>query len=169
MPFDKLPVYDTAKSETDCCTLIDPKEWDGLEVVFDNKLFVLARTHAVFHVPVDMGRVFSRVQAHLEAADAYDPEGFLVLSRDLGAWTSEHFFAATRDVPDEEMVRLSGTFVTRVFDGPYSEGKRWYDEMKALAKARGNPDGEVYFFYTACPSCAEHYGHNYQIAFAQIA
>lgn len=169
MPFDSLPVYDSAKSETGCCTLIDPKDWDGLELRFDEKLFVRAHTHAVFHVPIDMGRVFSRVQEHLEAAGAFDPKGFLVLSRDLGAWTSEHYFAATQDVPGEEMVRLTGTFVTKVFDGPFPEAKHWHEELQALSAARGMSGGAVFFFYTLCPKCGEHYGHNYVVGFAQVA
>lgn len=168
MPFDVLPIYDTTLSETGCCTLIDPTEWDGLEVRFDNKLFVRAQTHVVFHVPVDMGRVFGRVQEHLEAAGAYDPKGFLVLSRDLGAWTSEHYFSATKDVPGEEMVRLSGTFATKVFDGPYQDAKQFYAEMQEIAASRGKPDGAIYFFYTLCPKCGEHYGHNYMVGFAEI-
>jgi hypothetical protein len=168
MPYDILPMTDMSDTETGCCPRFDPAAWDELEVHFEDKLFVRAVTHAIFHMPIDMGRVFPRVHAHLEAAGAYDPNGFAVLSRDLGAWTSEHLFAAGKDVPDEEMIRLSGTFVTRVFDGPYSEAKRWYDEMREISKARGKPDGNIYFYYTTCPKCAKHYGHNYVVGFAEI-
>jgi len=168
MPYDILPITDMSDTETGCCPRFDPAAWDGLEVRFENKLFVRAVTHAIFHVPVDMGRVFPRVHSHLEAAGAYDPNEFLVLSRDLGAWTSEHYFAACKDVPDEEMVRLSGAFVTRVFDGPYSRMGDWYEEMKELAAERGKTDGNIYFYYTTCPKCAKHYGHNYVVGFAEI-
>ena len=168
MPFDQFPIYDMTDNETGCCPRFHPETWDGLELRFDNKLFVRAQTHAVFHVPIDMGRVFQRVQEHLEAAGAFNPEGFLVLSKDLGAWTSEHFFAASKEVPDEEMVHLTGTYVTKVFDGPFPEAKSWYDEMKAVSAGRGKPDGEVYFFYTTCPKCAKHYGHNYVVGFAEV-
>ncbi|GKY86622.1 hydrolase [Sinisalibacter aestuarii] len=167
MPYDSVPFYDMNDNETGCCPRFNPKDWDGLELHFDNKLFVRAVTHAVFHVPIDMGKVFQRVQDHLEAVNAFDPNDFFILSKDLGAWTSEHFFTASREVPGEDMVRLSGDYVTKVFDGPYSEAKDWYDQMKALAAARGNPDGEVYFYYTTCPKCAQHYGHNYVVGFAQ--
>jgi len=168
MPYDSVPFYDLNDTETGCCPRFHPENWDGLELNFDEKLFVRARTHAVFHVPVDMGRVFQRVQEHLEAAGAFDPNGFVVLSKDLGSWTSEHYFAAAKEVPGEEMVRLSGTYATKVFDGPYSAAKQWYDEMKALGADRGKPDGEVLFFYTTCPKCAEHYGHNYVVGFAEV-
>ncbi len=168
MPYDSVPFYDLSDNETGCCPQFHAENWDGLELNFNDKLFVLARTHAVFHVPVDMGRVFQRVQEHLEAADAFDPSDFMVLSKDLGAWTSEHYFAAAKEVPGEEMVRLTGTYVTKVFDGPYSQAKQWYDEMKALAAKRGKRDGEVFFYYTTCPKCAEHYGHNYVVGFAEV-
>jgi Bacterial hydrolase len=168
MPYDSVPFYDMSDNETGCCPRFNAKGWDGLELHFDNKLFVHARTHAVFHVPIDMGKVFPRVQAHLEAANAFDPDNFFILSKDLGAWTSEHFFTASRDVAGEEMVRLSGDYVTKVFDGPYADAKQWYDEMKAISAARGKPDGEVYFYYTTCPKCAKHYGHNYIVGFAEV-
>jgi len=168
MPYDQLPAYDMSDNETGCCPRFHPEGWDNLHLHFDNKLFLRAVTHSVFHVPVDMGRVFQRVQDHLEAAGAYDAESFMVLSKDLGSWTSEHFFAAKADVPEEEMVRLSGDFITKVFDGPYAEARKWHDEMKRLATAQGRPDGAVYFFYTTCPKCAAHYGHNYVVGFAEL-
>ena len=36
------------------------------------------------------------------------------------------------------------------------------------ARVLGKPDGEVYFYYTTCPKCAKHYGHNYVVGFAEI-
>lgn len=168
MPYDSVPFNDLTDNETGCCPRFDAAGWDGLDLNFDNKLFVRAITHAVFHVPIDMGRVYPRVQAHLEAANAFDPNDCLVLSKNLGAWTSEHFFAAARDVPDVDMVRMSGHFRTKVFDGPYAEARHWFDEMKAIAAAHGKPDGEVYSYYTTCPKCATHYGHNYVVGLAEI-
>ena len=168
MPFDTIPAYDTSDNETGCCPRFNAAAWDGLELHFENKLFVRARTHAVFHVPLDMGRVYPRVQAHLEAAGAFDPDDFLILSRDPSPWISEHLFAASREVPDEEMTRLTGTFLTKVFDGPFSDARRWYEEMRALGHERGRPDGQIWFYYTTCPKCAEHYGHNYVVGFVEI-
>jgi len=168
MPYDNVPFYDMADNETGCCPRFHPENWDGLTLHFDNKLFVRAVTHAVFHVPIDMGRVFPRVQAHLEAAGAFDANDFFILSKDLGAWVSEHYFTAAKEVPDEQMVRLTGDYATKVFDGPYSEARQWYDEMKKISADHGKPDGEVFFFYTTCPKCAEHYGHNYVVGFAEV-
>ena len=35
---------------------------------------------------------------------------------------AEHYFAVSKDVPDEEVVRWSGDFVTKLFEGPYVPG-----------------------------------------------
>jgi hypothetical protein len=97
-----------------------------------------------------------------------DPEQVIVLSRDLSAFKGEHLFAVTKDVPEEEMTRLSGDYVTKVFEGPYSDAKDWYGELKALSASRGKADGKVWFFYTTCPKCAKAYGRNYVVGLAEV-
>lgn len=168
METNKLPHYDMSDNPTGCCPRFKPEGWDGVELHFEDKSFVRAETKSVMHVPVNMGKVFSRVQEHVEAAGGFDPDDTIVLSRDLSSWKSEHLFAASKPVPDEEMVTLSGDFVTKVFEGPYKEAKDWYDEMKQLAAERGKTDGEVWFFYTTCPKCAKVYGKNYVVGLAEV-
>ena len=116
-----------------------------------------------------MGKVFQRVQTHLENAGAFDPDDVIVLSRDLSAWQAEHLFAAGQNVPDEEMTTLSGDFVTRVFEGPYRDAKDWDAEMREAVSTRGATPSEVYFFYTTCPKCAKAYGKNYVVGVARVA
>jgi hypothetical protein len=72
------------------------------------------------------------------------------------------------DVPGEEMVELSGDFVTKVFEGPYHEAEQWHEEMERLVRARGKAPGRVFFFYTTCPKCAAAYGKNYVVGVAEI-
>jgi hypothetical protein len=120
------------------------------------------------HIPLNMGKVFTRVLGHIDDAGATDPEQYIVLSRDVSAFRGEHLFAVTKDVPGEETIRLSGDYVTKVFEGPYAQTKDWYGELKALAAARGKTDGEVWFFYTTCPKCAKAYGKNYVVGLAEV-
>jgi len=168
METNELPHYDLSDNPTGCCPRFHPDVWDGVELHFKDKPFVRAETKSVMHVPVNMGKVFSRVQSHVEAATGFDPDNTIVLSRDLSPWKSEHLFAADQPVPDEEMVTLSGDFVTKVFEGPYKDAKDWYDEMKQLAAGRGKADGEVWFFYSTCPKCAKVYGKNYVVGLAEV-
>jgi hypothetical protein len=66
------------------------------------------------------------------------------------------------------MVRLSGTFLTRVFEGPYANVRRWVEEMHSYVAARHKKLEKLYFFYTTCPQCAKCYGKNYVVLLAQI-
>ncbi len=116
----------------------------------------------------NMGQVFARVQQHIDDENAADPAKEIVLSRNISALHGEHFFAVTKDVQTEEMVKMSGDFITRVFEGPYSRTKDLEHDMQIAAKALGKTATAVYFFYTTCPKCAKAYGENYIVGFAQI-
>lgn len=168
METNLLPHYDDTDNPTGCCPRFNPEGWNGQELHFENKGFTRATTKSAMHFPLNMGRVFERVQNKLSAADAYDPNDFIVLSRDLSPWKAEHLFAVSTPVPDEEHVTLSGDFVTKVFEGPYRNAKKWYAEMQALAGNAGSTDAEVYFFYTTCPKCVKVYGKNYVVGVAKI-
>ena len=168
MQRNALPHYDDSVNTTGCCPKFNPEGWDGQELHFDEKEFIRATTKSLMHIPMNMGRVFSRVQGHIEDADAYDPDNCIVLSRDLSAWQAEHLFSISIPVPDEDAVTLTGNFITKVFEGPYRQAKAWHEEMKDLAGQQGNASGEVYFFYTTCPKCAKAYGKNYIVGVARV-
>lgn len=168
METNVLPKMDMSVATTGCCPKFNPEGWDGRHLHFKDKLFVRATTRGLLHVPINMEAVFSRVQGHIEEAAAQDPEGYLVLSRDLSSTEAEHFFAVTRPVPNEEMTTLSGEFLTRVFEGPYRHAKDWVHEMETAAKAAGRTAKRIFMFYTTCPKCARAYGQNYVIGVAEI-
>ena len=67
-----------------------------------------------------------------------------------------------------EMASLSGTFLTKVFEGPYQNAGKWAVEMKEYVKSKGKELQKIYFFYTACPKCAKAYGKNYVVLLAQV-
>ena len=168
MQTNELPRYDDSVNTTGCCPKFNPEGWDGAEMHFKDMPVLRAVTMSAMHIPLNMGKVFSRVQSHIEQADAYDPAHCIVLSRDPSPWSGEHLFAVTKPVADEEMTTLSGDFITKVFEGPYRKAKDWYDEMKDLVRNRGKTPGEVWFFYTTCPKCAKAYGKNYVVGVAEV-
>ena len=168
METNTVPTIDTSHNFTGCCAKFDPAGWDHQTLHFKDKPFVRALTRSAMHVPLNMGSVFARVQEHIEDAAALDPAQAIVLSRDLSSWSGEHLFAVTGAVEGEELTTLTGDFITRVFEGPYSKAKDWIGEMKAEAKAAGHEAKRVFLFYTTCPKCADAYGQNYVIGLAEI-
>lgn len=170
MKQNAIPHYDMSVNETGCCPRFNPAGWDNETLHFVDKPFLRATTKGANHVPLDMDTVFTRVHEHMSEANAINEDNTLVLSRDLSASLGEHLFAIPDgvDVPDEERVSLTGDFITRVFEGPYEQARDWMDAMTQAAKDKGGDGEEVYFFYTTCPKCAQHYGKNYVVGVARV-
>jgi len=155
------------QSETGCCPRFDPGPWDRKEVTFQDKLFVKDRVRSLLHIPLNFGKVMVRNLEKIQAAGALAPEP-LLLSDENSLWGADVYLAVAQDVPGAEMARISGTFLTRVFEGPYSNIRKWIEEMKTYVAGQQKQFGKLYFFYTTCPKCARHYGQNYVVLLAQV-
>lgn len=167
MQLNEIPAYDRSDNPTGCCPRFRPENWDGIELHFEDKPFVRASTISLFHIPLNMGSVFSKTWAAIR--DSHAATGsFLVLSHDSSPWHAEHLFAVDREVPGADMVKLSGDFLTRVFDGPYSDARFWCDTMAKEVADKGKKLAGLYFFYTTCPKCAKVYGKNYVVGVARM-
>lgn len=167
MQINELPRCDSSVNTTGCCPRFNPQGWDGQELHLRNRPMVRAVTWSALHVPLNMGRVFARVQSHIAEAGAFDPRDCIVLSRHRSPWTSEHYFPVTNPIETETMTTLSGDFITKVFNGSYREVYRWRRQLQDLVRARGGTPGAIYFFYTTCPDCAKTYGENYVVGVAE--
>ncbi len=163
-----LPKYDMSDNPTNCCPRFNPKGWDGQDLHFKDKLFVKAKTISIFHIPLNIGSVYPKTFTAMEEANATSEDNFIVMSHDPSAWQGEHYFSATKDVPGQEMIRLSGDYMTKVFEGPFKDMPKWGNEMESFVKEKGKQAKKIYNFYTACPKCAKYYGENYVVAVAQI-
>ncbi len=168
MDVNALPPYDASDNPTGCCPRFDPRGWDDQELHFEDKLFVRVQTRSRLHVPIDMDVVFTRTLESILAAGAFSNDDFIILSRDMSPWASEHYFAVTKPVPGHEMSRLSGVYLTKVFEGPFRRIPKWKAAAKAFAKGRGRRAEGIYLFYTTCPRCAKVYGRNYVVALVKV-
>lgn len=168
MQTNVLPKYDMSDNPTNCCPRFKPEGWDHQDLHFKDKLFVKAKTRSFFHIPINFGSVFPKTFAEIEKANAYSNEDMIVLSYDPSAWTGEHYFSVTKDVPGHEMVKMTGDFLTKVFEGPYKNAPKWEKEMEAFVKSKRKQVKQTYFFYTTCPKCAKAYGKNYVVAVSEV-
>jgi hypothetical protein len=168
MKTNALPHYDISDNETGCCPRFNTEGWDEVELHFEDKPFVKAETKSILHIPTNMGAVFSQTFTDIEKAGAHSDDDFIVLSRDESNWKGEHYFSVTGDVPGHEMIRISGDFVTKVFEGPFRDIGKWEKEMESFVASRGEKAKKMYYFYTTCPKCAKVYGKNYVVAIAKV-
>jgi len=158
-----------AKEQKTCCPKFDPKPWDEKEFVWKNKLFIKDEVKSFMHIPLNIGPVTQKMWRKVKEAKAEMPEGeFILLSYEQSSWKSIQYLSVSKEVPDAENVQLSGTYLTKVFEGPYKEAPNWHREMTNYVKGKGKEVKKIYFYYTTCPKCAKIYGKNYVVAFAEV-
>lgn len=153
------------KSE-ECCPRFDPGPWDDKEIHWETKLFLKDRVVSFFHIPLNFGAVMKRSMAVIAAAGAA-PLEMIVLSDENSLWGADVFIAVSKEIPGARMATLSGTFYSKVFEGPFRNMRSWIEEMKSLVRDRGKTLERLLFFYTTCPTCAKKYGKNYVVLLAQ--
>lgn len=155
-------------SETGCCPRFKPEPWDEQELQWDNKLFLKDRVWCLFYMPVNFGQVMRRTTEKLTRADAFTPEPPLALSDHTSRWSMDLYLEVAKEVPDAENVRLSGTYLTKVFEGPYRDTAKWCQAMTEWVRSKGRAIKRQFMYYTTCPRCAKHYGKNYVVIVAEV-
>lgn len=154
-------------ADTLCCPKFDPEPWDEKTLTWDNRLFVKDRVRSFLHVPLNFGAVMKRNMQRIQAAGAESKEA-VWLSDENSLWGADLYIGVDKDVPGATMTQLSGTFLTKVFEGPFRDVPKWVETMKHFVASRGKTMARLLVFYTTCPKCAKVYGKNYVAMLAQV-
>jgi len=163
----------TQLQEEVCCPKFNPEPWEGKVFEWDNKLFAEADVIAFLHIPLNMGKVIPKMwskigQEKVDSVRVGEKDEFIMLFYDPTAFKTELYIPVKEEIAGLKNVRLSGTFLTKVFEGDFSKAKQWVNEMNAFVKEKGKKMKKLYFYYTTCPKCAKKYGKNYVVGFAQV-
>lgn len=153
--------------ETGCCARLDPEQWDAREIRWVDQPFATDRVRALLHIPLNFGKVMTRLHAAVEAAEAY-PDELVWLSDESSPWGSDLYLRTDRDVPGLTMTRMSGRFVAKVFEGPFKEAPKWHKAMQGYVTSRGWTPGKTYSWYATCPKCAKKLGKNHVVLLTRI-
>ncbi|MFH0954735.1 MAG: hydrolase [Candidatus Micrarchaeota archaeon] len=154
-------------SETGCCPRFNPIPWDEKEIVFKNRLFLKDHYRSFLHIPLGFGKLMVKNIELIQKAGATAPEP-LMLCDEKSMWGSDVYIAVSKPVPGVKMEKISGTFLSKAFEGNYGDMGKWTKEMQSFVKSRGKEAQKTYFFYTTCPACAKHYGKNYTVILAKV-
>ncbi|OGS94521.1 MAG: hypothetical protein A3G79_01050 [Gallionellales bacterium RIFCSPLOWO2_12_FULL_57_18] len=152
----------------ECCPRFNPDPWNDKVITWKNKRFVQDHVTSMFHIPLNYGAVMERSDRVIRAADART-DARMILTDENSLWGADVFIEVNKDVPNAKMATISGTFMTRVFEGPYRNMRVWIDDMKAYVAANDKQIRKLYFYYTTCPKCAKKYGKNYVVILAEVA
>ncbi|KKP72187.1 MAG: hypothetical protein UR68_C0020G0042 [Candidatus Roizmanbacteria bacterium GW2011_GWA2_35_19] len=154
-------------SSTGCCEPFDPTPWQDKKIIWKNKIFVKDQVACFLHIPLNMGKIITKNMELIEKSKA-KPSYQLMLTDEKSLWGADIYIDVVKNVPGAKMSTLSGTFLTKVFEGPFQNAGKWAKEMEEYVESKNKKLKKLYFSYTTCPGCAKIYGKNYVVLFGQI-
>ena len=156
----------------ECCPVFRHELWDGRTHRWENKKFIKDSVPTLFHMPFPplIGKKMTHMCDLAEKVNAMegDKSEMLVLFHDPSAFKSEMYMQVNKEVPEANNVTISGTFVSKVFDGPYNAVPKFIKEMDAYLAESNQKAKDYYVHYAYCPGCMKKFGHNYMVLFAEV-
>lgn len=153
--------------EEECCPKFNPAPWDEKIIKWENKKFIRDKVLTLFYMPVNFGGVMKRLDRKVREAGANIPDN-LCLCDHTSKWNIDVYLAVDKEIPDAKNITLSGRFLSKVYEGPFKDTKRWSDDFEVYAKEQGHDVGKWFMWYTTCPKCAKKYGNNYVVIIAEL-
>ncbi len=151
-----------------CCPPFNPEPWIDKEFTWTQEKFITDRVTCLFHIPINFGKKMVKNIKVMEALGAV-PDDFILLSNNDSLWGMDIHIKTTKEIPNARNTTISGTFLSKVFEGHYKNAPIWIKEIKDYVRSKGKEAKDLYFYYTTCPKCAKKYGKNYVVLLAQIA
>jgi len=153
--------------DTGCCKRFDPKPWDKKTIKWTSKLFVKGRVGCLFYMPVGLGGFMKRVMKEIDESKALAKTDIMLMNF-TSMWGADIYVHVAKPVKGLTTTKLSGTFMSKVYEGPYNQTGKWVQDMEKYVKSKKKKMKKIYYFYTTCPKCAKEYGKNYTVLLAQI-
>ncbi|MFA6039435.1 MAG: hydrolase [Candidatus Peribacteraceae bacterium] len=153
-----------------CCPTFRPEKWEGKTHHWQGARFLRETIPTFFHIPFPpmIGKRITKMWKAAHEAQAEPPrEDWLVLFNDPTPFRSELLMGVTKPVEGADNVQISGTFVSKVYDGSYNAMPKFMKEMDAYLQGQNSKASTYYIHYAYCPKCAKEAGHNYMVLFAQ--
>ena len=97
-----------------------------------------------------------------ECCPQFDPHPWDKVTHE---WKDKLFIT---DTTSADVIKMTGTYISRVFDGPYSGVPTYITEMEEYLKTLAKKSKKYYFYFTTCPKCAKKFGHNYIVAVSEV-
>lgn len=153
--------------EAECCPKFDPTSWDQQRFTWNNKLFIKDKVSTFFFMPLNFGSVMKRMIGMIEATGSKMQDG-LCLSDHVSKWKMDVYLAVEQEIAGAFNVKISGDFITKVYDGNFKDTGVWCQDFAEYAKSQSVEIKKMYMWYTTCPKCAKKYGHNYVVIVGQV-
>lgn len=153
--------------ESICCPKFEPAPWDGKVFEWKNKKFIKDSIFTLFYMPVNFGSVMKKLDKITAHKNAKVPDN-MALSDHISKWKMDIYLAVDKKIQGAQNTTMSGTFVSKVYEGSFGETGKWHKNFKTWCIAQGHKMVKIYIWYTTCPKCAKKYGKNYVVFLAEV-
>lgn len=153
---------------TGCCPIFDPAPWNEKSFTWENKRFIKARVFSFFYIPINFGKVITRLMKLCEANNAKCLD-WMCLSDHTSKWNMNIYLAVDKEVPGVENVFLSGNFYSKSYEGDFKETGNWCKDYNAHLASKNLKVNHLFMWYTTCPKCSKHYGKNPVVIVGNVA
>ena len=150
-----------------CCPKFEPAIWDGKTFTWKDKRFIKDHVRTLFFMPLTLGKVMEKLDKKIRTAGATLLDG-MALSEHTSMWNMDQYLAVDREVPGVVNTTLSGSFVCKVYEGPFEDTGKWMKDFEEYNKQNSISVKRWLMWYTTCPKCAKKYGKNYVAIFGQL-
>ena len=159
----------TSHPETDeiCCPKFEPKPWDDQLFEWKDKKFIRDNVFTIFYMPVNFGKVMTRLNKVVNNSGATMPDSLGLLDH-TSKWNMDIYLAVDKEIPGAKNTFLSGKYFSKVYEEPFSDTEKWRKDFENVLKSKGFNQKKMYMWYTTCPKCAKKYGKNYVAILANI-
>ena len=153
--------------EQECCPKFNPAIWHEKIFEWENKKFIKDKVFTLFNIPLNFGSVMKRLTAKVESNSANFVDA-LCLSDHTSKWNMNLLLAVDKDIPGAENIEISGKFLSKVYEGDFSQTGKWCDDFNNYVGYKDEKLEKMYMWYTTCPKCAKKYGKNYVVIIGKI-
>lgn len=163
-----IPKYTETDNVTGCCPVFHPEAWDNQIFDFKDYVFIKEYSSSIMHIPLNLGAAMTKAQKAIDQSHQAYLDQYLILSKDLSPWKTEHYFLVKGEVEGYPLEKIEGNYLAKVYDGPFKDMSKWIKSYMDETHAQGLNVETIFMFYTTCPQCAKTYGHNYVVILGKI-
>jgi len=155
------------KSSLVCCPKFNPTPWDNKVLNWKDKKFIKGKVFTFFFIPINFGQVITKLMNLVENTKGANTDN-LCLSEHTSNWNMDLYLAVNKEIPNANNVKLSGKFLSKVYEGDFKDTSIWCKDFEKLAKDKKYRIKKWFMWYTTCPKCAKKYGRNYTVIIGQV-
>lgn len=152
---------------SECCPKFDPNPWHEKILEWKDKKFVKDKVFTFFYMPINFGAVVTKMMNAIEQEGGHS-ENWISLSDHTSMWNMDIYLAVDKEIKGMQNLSMSGTFLSKVYEGDFKETGEWCKDFQLFAEEKGKKIKKMYMWYTTCPKCAKKYGKNYVVLIAEI-